>query len=282
MKITKRIAEILQNLIEGNSIPASSAKQDVFEELISEGILHRKGKIKKSIQLIDKKGLVTYLKNQHQIKDLEKYVELLEDENTKRSELVRIAGDSKVKNVRTFKGFLVNSYIPIHSTLNNTPFVINPKEGAFDFIYDFENFIPNRDITIVGIENSENFRLVKSQEYLFKEINPLFVSRYPQNQSKDLIKWLQSIPNHYIHFGDFDFSGIGIYLNEYKKHLNEKSSFFIPENIDKLIGKFGNRERYNIQKENFDSSKIEESELLALIQSIHKHRKGLDQEYFII
>ncbi|MFO7823917.1 MAG: hypothetical protein R6V72_08245, partial [Cyclobacterium sp.] len=48
------------------------------------------------------------------------------------------------------------------------------------------------------------------------------------NQSKDLIKWISSIPNNYLHFGDFDMSGIGIYLNEYKKHFPIKSQFFIP------------------------------------------------------
>ncbi|MCA6071324.1 MAG: hypothetical protein LE168_02900 [Endomicrobium sp.] len=66
-------------------------------------------------------------------------------------------------------------------------------------------------------------------------MRPLFVSRYPQNQSKDLIKWLQSIPNNYLHFGDFDFAGIGIYLNEYKKYLTDKAMFLIPENIEKFI-----------------------------------------------
>jgi len=35
----------------------------------------------------------------------------------------------------------------------------------------------------------------------------LFVSRYPQTQSKDLLNWLQSIPNPYLHFGDFDLTG---------------------------------------------------------------------------
>jgi hypothetical protein len=32
--------------------------------------------------------------------------------------------------------------------------------------------------------------------------------------------------------GDFDISGIGIYLNEYKKHLFSKAKFFIPKGIE--------------------------------------------------
>ena len=96
-----------------------------------------------------------------------------------------------------------------------------------------------------------------------------------------MIKWLQSIPNNYVHFGDFDFAGIGIYLHEFKKHLNEKCSFFIPENIEQLIDKFGNKERYDVQKINFDIGKIDDHNLLKLIDTIHKYKKGLDQEVLI-
>ncbi len=107
------------------------------------------------------------------------------------------------------------------------------------------------------------------------------VGHYPQNQSKDLIKWLQSLPNNYLHFGDFDFAGIGIYLNEFKKYINDRANIFIPDNIDSLIKNSGNKKRYDEQKINFDISKIKEENLLELIASIHNHKKGLDQEIFI-
>ena len=97
-----------------------------------------------------------------------------------------------------------------------------------------------------------------------------------------MIKWLQSIPNNYLHFGDFDLAGIGIYLHEYKLKLSNKSSFFIPENIEYLLRTYGNKLRYDYQKTNFDISLIEEKELLQLIQLIHQHKKGLDQEVLII
>ena len=72
---------------------------------------------------------------------------------------------------------------------------------------------------------------------------------------------MQTIPNPYLHFGDLDFAGIGIYLNEFKKHL-------------------GNRELYDNQKSNFDERDIENS-LKVLIESIHEYKKGLEQEVLI-
>lgn len=96
-----------------------------------------------------------------------------------------------------------------------------------------------------------------------------------------MIQWLQSIPNNYLHFGDFDFAGIGIYLNEFKKYISEKSAFFVPENIEELIRKNGNRKLYNEHKINFNPKAIKEDNLLKLIEVLHKYRKGLEQEILI-
>jgi hypothetical protein len=281
MKVPVHIAEKLLKLLQGEIIPSSLARHSLIDDLVIEGIIERKGRIKKTLSLSNNKALHTYLQNNYSINDLQQYIQVSNQENVLRSELVAVSSNSKLVKVRTFKGFLVNCYTPIQGTLDGKQITINPVNGTFQFIYDFEKFIVSPDITIVGIENPENFRHIDRQKYLFKDINPMFISRYPQNQSKDLIKWLLSIPNNYIHFGDFDFAGIGIYLNEINKHLADRTKFFTPDNIEKLIEDFGNKERYDEQKINFKIKSIQEEKLLHLIDIIHKYRKGLDQEIFI-
>jgi hypothetical protein len=281
MKVPVHIAEKLLQLSQGESIPSSLAKHSLIEDLVLEGIIERKGRIQKSLLLSNNKALHTYLQNNCSINDLQQYIQVSKKEEVTRSELVAATSNSKHLGVRSFKGFLINCYSPIQATLNGKQTTLNPVDGTFQFISDFEKFVVSPDITIVGIENPSNFRYIDKQKYLFADIKPLFVSRYPQNQSKDIIKWLKSIPNNYLHFGDFDFSGIGIYLNEFKKHLADKTTFFIPENIDKLISDFGNKKRYDIQKINFELKAIREEKLLQLIDTIHKYRKGLDQEILI-
>lgn len=281
MTLPLNIAQKLLLLVGGKKIPSSKLKHEIIRDMISEGIIHKPGKLKSTVQLADKQQLKLYLENHFSIKDLHNYIETLKKEDLIRADLVSVAADSKIKSLRTFKGFLVNCYFPTLATLNGQAITISPTNGTFNFIYDFESFIPKQDITIVGIENPENFRHIDKQKYLFQNIKPLFVSRYPQNQSKDLIKWLQSIPNNYLHFGDFDFAGIGIYLNEFKKHLDNKAMFFTPANIDSSIKKSGSKKRYDKQKINFDIGKIKEENLLQLLDSIHRHKKGLDQEIFI-
>jgi hypothetical protein len=281
MKLPLNIAEKLLLLVSGEKIPSSKLKHEIIKDLISEGIIHKPGKLKSTVQLANNQQLKLYLENRFAIKDLHTYIETFKKEDLIRADLVSVAADSKLKAVRTFKGFLVNCYSPALVTLNGQSLSILPTNGTFNFIYDFESFIPEKEITIVGIENPENFRHISKQKYLFQNIKPLFVSRYPQNQSKDLIKWLQSIPNAYLHFGDFDFAGIGIYLNEFKKHFDNKAKFFTPNNIDKIIKESGSKKRYDEQKINFDIRKIKEENLLQLLDSIHRHKKGLDQEIFI-
>jgi hypothetical protein len=281
MKLPLNIAEKLLLLVQENKIAASKLRHPIVLELIAEGIIHKPGKIKSLLQIADKQQLQLYLKNHFSITDLQAYIETLKKENLLRADLVLVATDSKLKALRTFKGFLVNCYSPVPATLNKEPIVIHPKEGTFNFVYDFEGFVPSPNVTIVGIENPENFRHIGKQQYLFAGIVPLFVSRYPQNQSKDLMKWLLSIPNNYLHFGDFDFAGIGIFFNEFKKYLGNKATFYTPDNIDDLIKNAGSKKRYDEQKINFDHNNVTEENLLNLIDSLHRHKKGLDQEMLI-
>ncbi|RYM34192.1 hypothetical protein ERX46_09550 [Brumimicrobium glaciale] len=281
MKLTLKIAKVLVQLIDGEAIPASSAKSKLIDDLVSENIIFRKGKQRKTLELLNEEALHIYLANQLQINDLKKYISAVENTESSRTDFVKITTDSKHSKERAFKGFLINCYHPIVGKLNGQEFIVNPSPGSFVFIYDFETFKIPKNVTVVGVENAKNFSQIEEQKQLFKDINPLFVSRYPQNQNKDFIQWMKSIPNDYLHFGDFDFAGIGIYLNEYKKKIIGKSSFFIPKNIDIILSKYGNRKRYDIQKMNFNQEDIKDEKLLGLVYLIALEKKGLDQEFFI-
>lgn len=281
MKLPLSIAKRLQELLQGQILASSKAKHKLIEILVAEHIIERQGRIQKKLTLNNAEALRLYLQNKFGINNLEDYIQTLEKEDIQRSELVTASSNSKTKAVRTFKGFLVNSFQPVKADLNGKSIRLNFEEGVFQFIYDFESFVPDPKITIVGIENPENFRQIQNQQQLFSHFHPLFVSRYPQHQSKDLVRWLKSIPNSYLHFGDFDLSGIGIYMNEYKTHLSDKASFFVPDNIEELLKRYGNADLYNHQKVNFKKNQIQDQKLLNLIDLIHHYQKGLEQEVLV-
>jgi hypothetical protein len=283
MKLTKSLGVKLLQLCKGDRIPASKLNYPLVMELLAEGIIldNRSGRSKSVLYIQLPEALNAFLFNRFSISDLKNYIESLDSIDLSRAVLVKYASDSKVKKVRTFKGFIVNSYQPISAKLDKIEIIIDPPLGTFQFIHNYEHFVPDPQVIIVGIENSENFSQISKQQYLFNGIQTLFVSRYPQSQNRDLIKWLQKIPNSYIHFGDFDFAGIGIYLNEYKKHLGKRAAFLIPQGIETLLAKCGSKRLYDVQKATFKVDQIEELGLLKLVQLLHKYKKGLEQEALI-
>ncbi len=280
MTLPVSIAEKLIAMQIGEKIPFSKVKHSVVVAMLENGILKKQiqGRSKAVIYLTNRDGLSAYLKNHFGIDSLENYIKVLQRADSSRGEVIDISSNSKLKSIRTFKGFLVNCFQPVECKLNGKPITIQPHEGTFTFIYDYDSFTLSSSITIVGIENPENFRFIQKQKMLFENIQPLFVSRYPQN--KDLIKWLQRIPNNYLHFGDFDFAGLNIYCNEYKKHLKGKATFFMPPDLEKLISTRGNRDNYNNQIILFDKNEIGEENILILLRLIEKNKKGLEQEIF--
>ena len=142
-------------------------------------------------------------------------------------------------------------------------------------------------MVVIGVENVENFRMIRKQKTFFETYlkthrlptKVLFVSRYPQ--SVDLRKWLMSIPNHYLHFGDFDLAGIKIFLSEFQEFIgSDRSSYLIPDDIEYRL-KSGSRKRYDEQFHHFNEVKSNNSELQRLIDLIHNERKAYDQEGYI-
>lgn len=283
MKKTAALIEKLIRLANGDALPASSLKGDWFDQMQSDGILvtmtHRS---RKSLRVADVASFRHYIASQYDIRDLERTRKLLSVEDASRAEQVAVTGDSKFLSHRTFTGFLVNSYQPINTVLNGEPLTVFPSQGCYLFVADYQHFSVPEDVVIVGVENAENFHYVDYQKSLFKDYEKvLFVSRYPQEQSMDLLKWLQSIPNQYVHFGDLDLAGIAIYEKEYHCHLGERASFFVPIDFEKRISE-GSSKRYNAQYNKFRDLKVKDLRLQKLLDCIHRYHKGYDQEGFIL
>lgn len=284
MKLPLTVARLLQQLLNGVKLSGTCLKQPIIQQLAEEGIIQkiRIGKSRYQLYSNNNQLIEQYLNNHFGIKNLHEYIDELEHEPVTRASLVNIGSSSKLKKIRSFKGFLVNSFQPIKAILNKQPLVIQPLEGSFTFIYDYANFKIDENVTVIGIENAENFRFVQQQAYLFERLQVLFIARYPQTQHKDVIQWLQKIPNRYLHFGDFDFEGINIYLREYKKYLKEKASFFVPKNLEQILQLKGNRTLYNNQLTHQPNiEQLEELALQQLIALLHQYKACLEQEAFI-
>ena len=280
MNISDKNITVLMELCGGATIPSSRLKSDLAELLLREGVLLSTSHGSR-ITYRAAPGLREYLPtlDPRFCTDASdsRSVQLFGD----RASQVAAYGDSKVVAVRSCPGFPVNCWEPIESSLG----VIGPAEGTFTFISDWQRFRIPEDVTVVGVENMENFRRIREQRHLFEAEGIsahggriLFVSRYPQ--SGDLVRWLQGIPNRYLHFGDLDLAGVNIYLTEFYAKLGSRASFFIPEDASERLAK-GSTDRYTAQYERFHSMRIADPRVEPLVRLIHHHRRGYDQEGYI-
>lgn len=272
------ISASIQALISGEQVAGSKLSRSLLDELMEEGLLmvSTRGS-RKSYRARDTEALKRYLT------DKDESFRMLDVGTTdSRASMAAETGNSKLIAVRSCPGFPVNSYIPISCLLRGEEFVINPNEGCFVFIDDWKHFAIPEDVVVVGIENMENFRMIRRQRKLFESVlgddSLLFVSRYPQ--STDLRNWLMSIPNRYIHFGDFDLAGINIFLTEFYKYLGHRSSFMIPVDIENRLSA-GSADRYNKQYNRYHSLKCDVPYLQSLVDTINKYHRGYDQEGYI-
>ena len=284
MKITLTLIDKLLRLCDGETLPASQLRGEWVDEMLRDGIListsHGSRRtifapdsdaFSKTLTVIDER-----------FTNLQLLRETMLSEDASRSEQAYVTGNSKLVNVRSCPGFPVNSCEQIICKLHGRDFMLDPPEGSFVFISDWQSFSIPEDVLVVGIENMENFRMVRQQRELFEQVlgscRFIFVSRYPQ--STDLRSWLQTIPNCYVHFGDFDLSGIHIFLTEFRQYLGERATFFIPNDIEAHL-KYGSIERYNDQYQCFHTLRSDIPQIQSLIDLINKHHRCYDQEGYI-
>lgn len=273
----------IQALLAGELVAGSRLNSKLLDELLAEGLLLVVSRgSRKSYRARDAEALKRFLVD----KD-ERYRLLEVNASDSRATMAAETGNSKLVMVRSCPGFPVNSYERVECFLGGDPFPVNPQEGSFLFVSDWKKFAIPEDVVVMGVENMENFRMIRKQRTFFEKYlhnhdlsdKVLFVSRYPQ--STDLRKWLCSIPNHYLHFGDFDLAGINIFLFEFQQYLGkERSSYLIPADIESRL-KFGSRKRYDEQYYRFKDIKSDVCELQQLIDLIHHERKAYDQEGYI-
>ena len=277
------ISASVQALMDGEQVAGSKISNKLLEELLAEGLLlvNSHGS-RKSYRARDTEALKRFL-----IDKDEAYRILDVDVSDTRASMAKETGNSKLIMLRSCPGFLINSYENIECLLNGKQFLVNPQEGSFIFISDWEQFSIPEDVVVIGVENMENFRMIRKQRVFFEKYlithglskKVIFVSRYPQ--STDLRKWLCTIPNHYLHFGDFDLAGINIFISEYQQFIGkERSSYLIPNDVESRL-KSGSRKRYDEQYCCYKDIKSDICELQQLIDIINRERKAYDQEGYI-
>ena len=292
IQLSHNLIDNIRRLLDGEQMPASKLKYGWVEDFVDSGLLipipH---KTRLAYKIANKESFLSALPSIHPaLKDLDKAAELVDNEGgMSRAEQVAAFGNSKAKKTKTAYGFMVNSLEPIETTLRGVTFIVQPPMGSYVFIADPKSFEIPEDVLVVGIENMENFYRIREQDQFVKKMiekligttdrKILFVSRYPQNVS--LREWLMAHKNWYFHFGDYDLEGVRIFQSEFQKYIPERSYMLIPDDIEKYIEQYGSRELYDKHYSRCKNLNSKNEDIQNLLDCIHKHRKGCEQEVFI-
>lgn len=280
MSLTLKQIRNLQALLRGETLAWSAINSELLQLLIDEQLVTVKThRSRKTVYAQNAANLQSFLE-QHfeELRDFDWNKDDISIASS-RAELAVNSGNSKSVILRSCPGFMVNSYDSIPAKIRDREIFIAPDEGIMLFVSDWEHFAIPENVLVVGVENMENFRRIREQRYLFPDDRPLlFVSRYPQ--SADLRNWLKNIPNDYLHFGDFDLAGMHIYETEFFKFLGNRSSFFIPTDIEVRLSN-GSTERYDTQYVKFKNYLPKDKRLFPLYKMINHYHRCYDQEGYI-
>jgi len=266
--------KVIVRLIDGDVISGGdfNKHKKYLEPLVDEKIITHKQISKKrfEIKANNSDNLQNYITGKYGIESLENYLQL--DENSTRFEVLETTKNDKAKKVNTLSGLYISSQDNIKIFINSNEVVLNTPKGTSTFLPISANLDVDNDILIVGIENAECLHYISKVNHLFPKREKLYMYR-----NKYMLEWLQEHNNEYLHFGDFDLAGIQIYKNQIVPKLSNKSSFFIPENIEELLNKGASDlflEHHKFKKNLLGFSK----ETDYLIELIYNYKKTVRQE----
>ncbi len=271
-------ARCLLQLSGGDVLSASAfAQKKLLQRFVEDGMIEKRMVSARRFNFgcSNPQRLLNYLAQQYDILSLDSYITHFEGGEKDGVASLEAVTSTKIFRTQSVQGFFIKSYNA--DVMMNGVVLPTVPEGAELFVVDYQDLSISPQTVVVGIENPECFRKINQLRHYFPFESVVYVMRY---HSISPVKWLATIPNPYMHFGDFDPAGIAIYHNEYCKPLGEeRCTFFVPDQIRSLLEKYGNRALFDKQagdlppKELFDQTGLQD--LIELLQSTGK---GLEQE----
>jgi hypothetical protein len=271
-------ARCLFRLKNGEILNSSEiASKESLHQFCDDGILQKQPAGGRRVNYVcsEQMSLHNYLKAQYDIISLENYISEFETDSSDGESSLFASRSTKTFRGKSLQGFFIRAF---HSEIVVSGVTMQPTpQGSELFINQPEKLEISESALVIGIENPECFLKFEKLAHLFHQNELIVVMRYLSNSPN---KWLKTIKNSYLHFGDFDPAGLHIYIREYRNHLSaSRCSFFIPADIEKLINRYGIPTLYDQQihlLKNIDFQLYPEIE--RLMRLLKKHRKGLEQE----
>ena len=271
-------ARCLLRLLNGEQLnPSEIASKGLLKQFCEDGIIQKQPAGGKRVNhaCSEPISLQNYLKAQYDIISLENYVSEFESDSSDGESSLFASRSTKTFRGKSLQGFFIRAF---QTEIVVSGITIQPVPHGIElFVHQPEKLQISHTALVVGIENPECFLKFEKLAHLFPKTELIIIMRYLSSSPN---RWLQSITNDYLHFGDFDPAGLSIYIREYRNQLPaNRCNFFIPSNINELLEHYGQTSLFDSQIQllkNVDFNLY--PEIKSLVGLMHKYRKGLEQE----
>lgn len=280
-RYSSKIINLIIKMRDGEKVPQGAFSSEVAKELLEQlksrgAVLLQRSRSRGVYYAPDSQKLLCVCGEiSPELSDLETAARLAAGEEISRSESVEKFGDSKAGcNVNAYKGFSLIANERMTINYYGEDFTLMPTIGVH--IIDWKGIWIPEDAVVIGVENSECFYCLDWIRNLGLKGRFVILNRFPV--CEEAKQWLESIPNRYVHFGDFDLGGVQIYESEYKRRLGDRASFLLPEDIYERIRTKGNARLYTKQMKTQSEVTSPSGELTHLLEVIHSCQKVYEQE----
>lgn len=270
MKITKILIENLIKLSKGRPVSFSMSKNEVFGELLAEGVVkHVKRGCHNSLYAVNPETFSDYIaKRYDKLENLENLLRYFDDVNSKSQSLLAWKPQTTGDDARIYFA----SDKTIKTQISATEYLVQPCNGVETSILPSCDLIIDPEVTIVGIISKDVFDNISKFYSFFGSEPHLYIYSADFSNVAAVVK---ANKNRYIHFGNLDFEEIERYESMIFNEIGERAEFFFPENMREYIKK-GNIKEFKEQYRRFRNAKLKDLRLKPLREMLIQHQRAFN------
>ncbi len=275
MKITKILIENLIKLSKGRPVSFSMSKNEVFGELLAEGVVkHVKRGCHNSLYAVNPETFSDYIaKRYDKLENLENLLRYFDDVNSKSQSLLAWKPQTTGDGARIY--FASNQ--TIKTQISATEYLVQPCNGVETSILASCDFVIDPEVTIVGIISKDVFDNISKFYSFFGSEPHLYIYSADFGNVAAIVKANQ---NRYIHFGNLDFEEIERFETLIFNEIGERSEFFFPENMREYIKK-GNIKQFKEQYRKYRNAKVKDQRLKPLRMLLIQHQRAFNMNGYL-
>lgn len=280
--------DVIDRLFTGERVRSSECSQAVFSEAAKRKVLLRvRGDSGRGFCMVvsDVFQFRSFVLEYYQVRSMVALRELDKKNRSgdlSRAEQTRLTTSGTKSVRRKVTSFIpVNVLSPLKMSYEGRDTVLSPTYDMPQHLIFPEKVVLAPDVVIIGTENYETIARISDYRRLFARFqnHPVLFVQRPLGSRNWLKEMLVGNACRYVHFGDFDWSGMRLYLSEYKSFLGDRSEFFVPDGIEVYFERRGSV-KLAAGQPILDLSLLPEPGLKRISQLIMKYHCGVEEESF--